>query len=285
MAEDSEALRARRLVLARRARFVAAALAGSGLTLASPVAAKPEDGSGDDDAQALECGKDASERCSPQICLSDIDIEGELVTPPPPKAPPPDKSETAGPLAQAPPVVCLSIAPPSADLPRQHDGFYLRLSLMPTLISGAFDAGSSSNHAGFGVGAGLAAGITLLPGGVVGLSLRGTHAPEATGNAPFARTTVAAGPMFVFYPDQRGGLFVGGAFEVSGTRVESKGSSTGLTGLGAALWLGYDLWINDDFSFGTALHADFAWARGESQSQTQRLFARNLALAFSIAWH
>jgi len=81
----------KRIILSRRARFVAAALASAGLSAAS-------------------CNKNAPES-NPQPCLS-VPVQRVDAAPPPPEVPPsaPPSQEVTPPVE--PPHVCLSPMPP-----------------------------------------------------------------------------------------------------------------------------------------------------------------------------
>ncbi|MEZ4222147.1 MAG: hypothetical protein R3B13_14525 [Polyangiaceae bacterium] len=288
MTRERQLDKARRTILARRARFVAAALAGSGIAVSAHLAAKPDD-EADASSARKGCGDERS-HCSPQICLSDIDIEGELVDPDAGAAAGMSDTGTSdagaeevalnGPLDAGVPHICLSIAPPSHDLPYHHDGFYLRLSLSPSLLTGVRDSDDAS-YTGLGLGGAVGVGMTLLPGTVLGLSLQLAHAPEGTTSAPFGVTQFDFGPMLDVYPSDGGGLHFGAMIGGTVVTLSGAGSSEGYGGPGGSLWFGYDAWVGETWSLGIGVRGNLAWLRRPED----KLFARNLSLSLSALWH
>ncbi len=299
--------------MARRARFVAAALAGSGLVTPA-VRAQADGATPEESSTEPNCETDPHlQACRPQICLSDIDIEGELVKPP--TCPdgslqpddgvcPPSVCLGAGcPTEQLQddgsclPTVCLSIyvEDPQENLPESHDGFYLRFSLGPgwlhTATQGDLPDGSVK---GAVTAVDLRVGHTLLRGMASGLFAGAWHAPspEAGGGATRlgngAMTQVLAGPFVDYFPDPRGGLHFGAApgfmFLQRGAESASDEESTAI-GAGAALWVGYDFWMGDDWSVGAALSGEGGFAWGGSDRVSERVVTRGAALMLSALWH
>lgn len=264
--------RDRAAVLARRARFVAAALAG----VTPAFAARAESGEADrppDDAGATEA------EASPQICLSPDDIEG---------AERPCRDEPAHPdcappvrVPEMPPHVCLSIAPPSTNLEYQHDGFYLRIGPVGGLLGAS--AGDETTS-GLAFGAELGAGMTLAPGVVVGLGGAFLRAPEPSES--FESITLwQLGPLVTVYPSPLRGWRASLSVAPTVIAIRAPGEDASGVGIGGALWLGYDAFIAADWSLGLAGGAMLGFASAERSDGSAALRARALALSASLLWH
>ncbi|MCA9599240.1 MAG: hypothetical protein KC776_38295 [Myxococcales bacterium] len=245
-------------ILARRARFVAAALA----TL-TPGAAR-----GQPD-ETPDCEVDP-EACRPSVCLSDDVIEGELT---PPKA----KAEPQS--APAPrPQICLSVIDDTADRPLRHDGFYLRLA-----AGGGFLGvkGGGVDHRGPALSLSLDFGPTVFPGLATGIGLALVHSPVASttpGDETVTATSFLGGPFFDYFPNPEAGLHLGGRFAPA---ITSAGDSGARPGAGASAFVGWDGFVADDWSLGALLTGGAAFGVGRSET----LVARTLSLELSLLWH
>ena len=302
---------ARKIILARRARFVAAALAGSGLI--TPAARAQTEGETPADASTEPDCETDPRACRPQICLSDDDIEGELIEPP--TCPdgslepddgicPPSVCLGAGcPTEQLQedgsclPTICLSIwhEDPRQNLAANHDGFYLRLSLGPGWLhastGGDLPEGSVK---GAVTAVDLRVGHTLFRGMALGLFAGLWHAPspEAGGGATRfgngAMTRILAGPFVDYFPNPHNGLHFGvapGVMLLQRSSENAGDEESSATGLGGALWVGYDFWVADDWSLGAALSAEGGFAWGGSDRVSERVATRGAALMLSALWH
>jgi len=257
----------RAAILARRKRFLAAALASVGGTPGLALAA------GESPDGAAETPSATPVEAPPRICLSDDTIEGRLPPPEPPRPPGP------------PPHVCLSIVRESFDRPHRHDGFSLRMGPIAGVLSMSVTASDTTRSADAGAfGGELAAGFTLGGGLVLGLGATALHAPSPS--AGFRSLDVwQLGPWLDYYPDPSAGWhgMLTLAPQVLVAR-ESAGTSRGV-GIGGSLWLGYDAWIGSEWSTGIALGGAFAVASGKRDDTSVVLRARALTLAASLLFH
>lgn len=264
--------RDRSAVLARRARFVAAALAG----VTPAFAARAAPGEADpppDDGGAPEAD------AAPQICLSADDIEGVRR----PCSAEPDHPDCAqrvrGP--ELPPHVCLSLPPPSGDRGHQHDGFYLRFGPMGGLLGGS---ASDESASGVAYGGEIGAGMTFAPGVVVGLG--GTFLSAPAPSKPFESMTLwQLGPFVTVYPDPMRGWRASLSVAPSAVAIRLPGEEASGVGFGGALWLGYDAFFAADRSLGLAGGALVGFASAERRDASAALRARALVLSASVLWH
>ncbi len=263
--------RDRAAVLARRARFVAAALAG--VTPAFAARAEAGDADPPEDAGATEAD------ATPRICLSPADIEGTER----PCRDEPEHPDCALPIRgpQMPPHVCLSIAPPSTNLEYQHDGFYLRIGPVGGLLGASAGDESAS---GLALGAELDAGLTLAPGVVVGLG--GTFLRSPTSSDSFESITLwQLGPFVTVYPSPLRGWRASLSVAPTVIAIRATGEDVSGVGVGGALWLGYDAFVAADWSLGVAGGAMLGFASAERSDGSAALRARALALSASLLWH
>jgi hypothetical protein len=105
----------------------------------------------------------------------------------------------------------------------------------------------------------LALGYAVSPGIILGGTLMMESLPSARLDAdePIV-TDVGAGlvgPFFDGYPQARGGFHLGGGLGAAGTRLnpQSAAGFTRATGYGIAGWLGYDVWVAEQWSAGILL--------------------------------
>jgi len=264
--------RDRSAVLARRARFVAAALAG-----VTPAPASRAE-SGDVAPPPADAGATDPE-AAPQICLSDIDIAGEQdlcrAEPEHPDCAPPVR----GP--ELPPHVCLSMVPPTADRDYQHDGFYLRLGPIAGVVGASAGDPSASGTA---YGGALGLGMTFAPGLVVGLGGAFLRAPAPS--EPFdALTLWQLGPLVEVYPDPRRGWHASLSIAPTAITIRAPGEDASGVGFGGALWLGYDAFVAPEWSLGVSAGGLLGFASGQRGDARVALSARALALSASLLWH
>ncbi|HEY5959701.1 MAG TPA: hypothetical protein VIV60_24265, partial [Polyangiaceae bacterium] len=69
-------------------------------------------------------------------------------------------------------------------------------------------------------------------------------------------STLLFGPFFDGYPRSRGGFHLGGTLGFAGTRVQRPSEAAGFNranGFGLAGWVGYDVWVADEWSAGILL--------------------------------
>lgn len=105
----------------------------------------------------------------------------------------------------------------------------------------------------------LALGYALNPGIILGGTFMMESLPSAHLDADDPVVTDVnvglLGPFFDGYPKARGGFHLGGGLGFAGTRVhpESAAGFTKSRGIGLAGWLGYDVWVADQWSAGILL--------------------------------
>jgi hypothetical protein len=286
--------RDRAVVLARRARFIATALASVGVGLHPTLGfARTESEAG---PPAGDAAADPEEK-GPRICLSDIDVEGEAIPgcdddgqapgcyAEPCLSAPPDLPPQVC-LSDVPPQVCLSIAPPSDNLPHHHDGFYLRAGALGGVLSLSADADRSARtNTGIAFGGQLALGMTVAPGVVVGIGGSVLHAPTSNTSAQSSLAIWQVGPWLDVFASDRGGWH--GTLSLAPTVLRARDAQGVISGVGfgGSLWLGYDAWIGPDWSIGLAGGGMLGFASGKREDQSVALRARALALAATLLWH
>ncbi len=260
-------------ILARRARFVAAALAAS----VAPHAARAQSGPLD---EVPDCEKDP-DTCRPQICLSDDIIEGELERPKPKPAP----------QRKAAPRVCLSVMSETEDRPQRHDGWYLRLALGGGYL-GMSQRGDRGGRSVAGTAAALSLdfGPTIDRGLVSGIGATLMHAPAAgydPGDAKIAATFVLLGPALDFYPDPVAGFHVGGRLGPAISVLAKRSGAANLvaTGIGGSAFVGLDGFVANAWSVGFVLEGSAAAGAGSADDQRETNVSRGLTLKLSLLWH
>ena len=265
----------RRAILARRRRFVLAALAGAGLRAPSVLAQTDATEQPQSEGEA-EPEPDAP---APQICLSDMDLEGELERPPEK----PNEVTLSGPLSGEP-QVCLSIIPETSNSRLRHDGFYLRLAAGPSYAWTALDADSGERTlSGFALALALDFGITIVRGLVVGAGVSLLHQPDdAERNATF----VSVGPLVDYFPDPYAGLHFGARLAPAIVFLSGAEGRARAIGAGAAAFVGYDAFVLDDWSLGAALEAGATLAGGRTDTD-ESFTARGLhaGVRLGLLWH
>ncbi len=286
---DGEA-RAREAILARRARFIAAALAGVGIAL--PAGAKPEQRGKADAADPTqeEEAPEPEPYVGPSICLSDDTIEGELVKPPP-LLPVPDEEEDASPLRPGPlgdiPQVCLSIIAPWDDSDSRHDGAYLRASA--GVATGRVGGIGGVTYSGFAFD--LAGGLTFTPTVAVGVGAGFNLGPwvrfegQDTGAGRVSEWLV--GPEFLVFPDPRKGWHFGARLGPLGVGLAERpvGDALLALGFGASATAGTGLWLSSQLSLEVALRGTLGIAWADDAGVSRRLDAQSLSLLLGLNWH
>jgi hypothetical protein len=262
----------RRAILARRRRFVLAALAGAGLS-AEPALA--QDDGGEQPAEGEPPADPNGSR--PRICLSDDSIDGDLERPQ-------SEDKPAKTMPARPPQVCLSRIPETDNSDRRHDGFYLRLTAGVGYAWTALEADSGERtFSGLAPGGALDFGVTISRGLVVGAGASLVHQPD---EADRRATTLVTGPHFDYFPDPLAGLHFGARLGPALVFVSGSDGSARALGAGTAAFVGYDAFVLDDGSLGAALEAGGALAGGETDAG-ESFSARGLhaGLRFSVLWH
>lgn len=139
-----------------------------------------------------------------------------------------------------------------------HDGFYARLSLGFGQLGTTMNAPESGAIKGDGstLTLDVSLGYALSPGIVLGAMLITEQMPsvELSANAPVV-TDVSAGTLGAFfdgYPNPRGGFHLGGGLGFAGTNIQRKEAAgfKNAGGFGLAGWVGYDIWVADQWSAG-----------------------------------
>jgi hypothetical protein len=164
----------------------------------------------------------------------------------PPKPPPIDLHRDA------------PLPPPVMRTDHNHDGFYARLSLGFGSLGATMNPPQTNGIKGSGATLALdvALGYAVSPGIILGGTLMMESLPSVRLDADNPVVTdVSAGllgPFFDGYPNARGGFHLGGGLGFAGTRVhpETAAGFTKANGFGLAGWLGYDIWVADQWSTG-----------------------------------
>lgn len=276
------------MILARRARFVATALASAGVGVAPALGlARTET-----EATPPVAGEPpAPEEKGPRICLSDIDISGIEAErcgegDDPECEPEVCLSVPQVCLSDMPPQVCLSVMPDSANREYRHDGFYLRAGALAGPLWFTLDDGAARRSpVGVAFGGNLAVGMTLAPGIVAGLALTLLHAPNPSEAGFRALDVWQLGPWLDVYAAPTSEWHAVLSLAPTALVAKSSEGTTGGPGFGGALWLGYDAWIGSEGSLGLMGGGLLGFASGERGGASVALRARALALSASLLWH
>ncbi len=189
-------------------------------------------------------------------------------------------------------------APTVARSAHVHDGFYLRvglgtgplgLTLDDDRVNQKFEAG------GFDLSLDLRIGGTPSTGVVIGGALF-AHALtsaelEENGRSTGLDPNVGVGllgPFLEGYPDDRGGLYGGGALGLARVQYSEHGpdrQQTDTAGFGLAIWIGYDIWVGDEWSIGPALRFMSTITSNNSADEDLTTTTRGLTLSFSGTYH
>lgn len=188
-----------------------------------------------------------------------------------PQAPPPQPPTID--LRKDPP-----LPPPIARTDRLHDGFYARLSLGFGQLGTTMNAPNSGAVDGEGstLALDVALGYAPNPGIVLGGALLMESLPSATmdlGRSGMTGTSdvgvAMVGPLFDGYPTAHGGFHLGGALGFARTTVQRPEEAAGFKnagGFGIAGWLGYDVWVADQWSAGVLLRLMGTRTKGDAEA-------------------
>lgn len=184
---------------------------------------------------------------------------------PPVAANPTAAPQQPAPQQPLPPAIDLHkdapLPPPVARTDHTHDGFYARLSLGFGSLGATMNPPQTNGVKGSGstLALDLALGYAIRPGIILGGTLLMESLPSARLDADTPVVTdISAwllGPFFDGYPNARGGFHLGGGLGLAGCRLNPK-EAAGFSrsgGFGIAGWLGYDVWVAEQWSAGIAL--------------------------------
>lgn len=205
---------------------------------------------------------------------------------------------TGGALAQE------SVAPPKPAAPpapaagaRTHDGFYLRLGLGGGVLKGEFSGGNQPDATADG-GAVL---LDILIGGTLarGLVLGGGYHIAAASEVDFEVGTTYSGsggalgqgivgPFIDFFPWPDQGFDVGllgglAIVSMDTPKILGQGVSLDHRGLGVSPFVGYTLWLADEWSMGLTLRATWTSTQdddGSGQDGVSRTLGATLTAQF-----
>jgi hypothetical protein len=187
---------------------------------------------------------------------TDAPVPTEVSTAAPPRAP------AAQAPAPKPPTIDLHSDPPPPPpvkrTDRTHDGFYARLNLGFGNLGTTMNSPDSGAVKGSGstLALDLALGYAVSPGIVLGGTLLMEHLPSAELSAtrPVVSDVGAGmvGPFFDGYPNAREGFHLGGGLGLASARVQREEAAgfKKAAGFGIAGWVGYDVWVADQWSAG-----------------------------------
>jgi hypothetical protein len=232
---------------------------------------------------------------------------------PPPPPPPPGQHPGQAPPPGGQPPPGYYYAPPGAyvePLPpppppdvgrRLHDGFYLRMSIGAGFMSSEWkteDAGvSNMNISGGGVALDLLVGGSPTPGLAIGggLLLNTASNPElepGTGPKRELDGGLGAAQIGVFvdgFFDPSGGFHLGGMLGIASYVVtpddEDRDEKIEQTGGGAAIWVGYDAWVGDQWSIGGLLRLTAQSTTDDRAGSDQQASAATVSLLFTALYH
>ncbi|HEY6729137.1 MAG TPA: hypothetical protein VI197_34240 [Polyangiaceae bacterium] len=241
-------------------------------------------------------------------------------TPVPPEgAPAPAEPTTAAPVAEAPPATAeavpsapaeevpadapagkmdLSAPPPPPARTRQarvHNGFYLRGSfggggLWPKIVDRSEPEDEQVDITGgtFAlsfealVGASPADGFAL--GG--GVFWAGGTGELSEDGVDVTVSSLLVGPFFDAFPNPKDGFHLGAMVGYASQGVHDHPSGVNRThGFGGAAWLGYDWWVSNELSAGTALRFNGALTDGEEGDGSVRVNSAGVTLLITALYH
>jgi hypothetical protein len=170
----------------------------------------------------------------------------------------------------------------------EHDGFYLRFGSGPSVVnlnrstehSGSGGTvsyqGDESTVEGVAVGSELSIGATPFESVVIGGSLLAHLVPSAALDLADGSSVeldsslgfVFIGPTVDVFPNPRGGLHLGGGVgfaAVTASVPDVLFDSIGGSGAGVTAAVGYDFWVDDDWSLGVLGRGTAALLGSEQQ--------------------
>ncbi|HEU4406765.1 MAG TPA: hypothetical protein VFS43_15975 [Polyangiaceae bacterium] len=219
--------------------------------------------------------------------------------PPAPATPPAPPPSRAAPAAYEPP-------PPGDDARgvHTHDGFYLRLAVGPGYGGFRGELRPEGLPTADLAGSGFALASALMIGGTPG---RGLVVGGALGSNDLVRPRYSSrgpvsgspgtrnGHIYAFldyYPEPRRGLHFGGGLGLAGfTYYENEGDADDddraqtSFGLGGSLWVGHDVWISKQWSFGVEARVTGAGTSNQSDEPEREISAYGGALLLSVLYH
>lgn len=189
-------------------------------------------------------------------------------------------------------------APAVARTAHVHDGFYLRVGLGTGPLGLTLDDDRTDQKfetGGFDLSLDLRIGGTPSAGVVIGGALF-AHALTSADLEERGRSTGLdpnvgvglIGPFLEGYPDDRSGLYGGGALGLARVQYSELGpdrEQTETAGFGLAVWIGYDIWVGDEWSIGPALRFMSTITSNNSEAQDLTTTTRGLTLSFSGTYH
>ena len=235
---------------------------------------------------------------------------GALSSASPPTISPPPSAASGGASALSPPITPSPVMPQCISSPI-HQGFYLRLTSGPGLLS--LTGNGPTGHAsikGLASSSIIAIGGSIVQGLALGAVLSSTSATAKFNGGPFVNETVTtegklvpASPkasgansglgLFVdWYPNPTGGWHTGALLGLGFTSVvnQADGSGSAGAGLNAGLLGGYDWVIGSQWSLGLALvtsgttRAVLKESSHNREDTGYRLRAFSLGLAASVLY-
>lgn len=192
----------------------------------------------------------------------------------------------------------LSTPPPPPARTRQarvHNGFYMRGSfggggLWPKIIDRSEDEDERVDITGgtFAlsfealVGASPADGFAL-GGGVFWAGGTGELSEEGV---DVTVSSLLVGPFFDAFPNPKDGFHLGAMVGYATHGVHDHPSGVKRThGIGGAAWLGYDWWVSDELSAGTALRFNGALTDAEDEPGSLRVNSAGVTLLVTALYH
>jgi hypothetical protein len=179
-----------------------------------------------------------------------------------------------------------------------HDDFYLRLALglgfSGALVSSNSKSLGDYSFAGGGGAADVWVGGTPTPGLALGaaLSVLGLNsaARRVDGNkisGDVSGTTGLIGFFVDGFPDPERGFHFGGAIGVASGSAEIKGASKKFEGGGLGLegFIGYDLWVSQQWSLGGLARLIGSITREESDGVSYEASIGGASLSFTALYH
>lgn len=193
----------------------------------------------------------------------------------------------------------LPTVPPPPRGAHYHDGLYLRMALglgfSGSLVSS--DAASVPDYSFSGGGAAVDVwlGGTPLPGLALGGGLSVSSAKSTTRRiADESHSGDVSGDAELIgffidgFPDPERGFHVGGMVGLASSHTKIKDSSKDdFSGAGGGLgaWLGYDMWVGEQWSLGGMLRFTGTLARDEHDGVKYQTSQGGVALSFTALYH
>jgi hypothetical protein len=187
------------------------------------------------------------------------------------------------------------LPPPVMRTDHNHDGFYLRLSLGFGNLGTTMNAPSSGavKASGSTLALDAAVGYAVKPGIVLGGNLMLESLPSADvelGRSGYQGTSdVSAGLLGAFfdgYPNSRGGFHLGGTFGLASATVQRPKEAAGFEragGFGLAGWVGYDVWVAEQWSAGILLRLMGTRTRADAEATANNEAGKATMATQSIA--